>query len=89
MAGGNEIREGGEQFKGDQGGSDGKEYACGVGDPGLIPGLGQSPGEGNGNPLQYSSLENSMDSQATVHGVTKSWTQLSGEQTHKGAKIFK
>ena len=38
------------------GGSDGKEYACGAGDPDLIPGLGRSPGEGNGNPLQYSCL---------------------------------
>ena len=62
------------------GGSDGKESACSAGDPGLIPGLGRSPGEGNGNPLQYSCLENSMDGgawQATVHGVTNSQTQLS------------
>ena len=62
------------------GGSDGKESACNAGDLGSIPGLGRSPGEGNGNPLQYSSLENSMDRgawQATVHGVTKSGTQLS------------
>ena len=47
---------------------------------GLIPGLGKSPGEGNGNPLQYSCLENSMDRgawQATVHGVAKSLTRLS------------
>ena len=43
------------------GGSDGKASACNEGDPGSIPGLGRSPGEGNGNPLQYSSLENSMD----------------------------
>ena len=43
------------------GGSDGKEPACHVGDLGLIPGLGRSPGEGNGNLLQYSGLENSMD----------------------------
>ena len=41
--------------------SDGKESACNAGDPGLIPGLGRSPGEGNGNPLWYSCLENSMD----------------------------
>ena len=41
-------------------GSDGKEAACSVGDPGSIPGLGRSPGEGNGNPLQYPCLENSM-----------------------------
>ena len=43
------------------GGSDGKESACNVGDLGLIPGLGRSPGEGNGNPPQYSCLENQMD----------------------------
>ena len=43
------------------GGSDGKASACNAGDLGLIPGLGSSPGEGNGNPLQYSCLENSMD----------------------------
>ena len=49
-------------------------------DPGLIPGLGRSPGKRNGNPLQYSCLENSMDREAwwaTVHGVTKSQTRLS------------
>ena len=58
----------------------GKESACSVGDPGSIPGLGRSPGEGNGSILQYSCLENSMDRgawQATVHGVTKSQIQLS------------
>ena len=52
----------------------GKEYACNAGDRGSIPGLGRSPGEGNGNLLQYSSLENSMDRegwQATVHGVAR------------------
>ena len=43
------------------GGSDGKASACNAGDPGSIPGLGRSPGEGNGNPLQYSCLENPMD----------------------------
>ena len=43
------------------GGSDGKASACSAGDPGSIPGLGRAPGEGNGNPLQYSCLENSMD----------------------------
>ena len=51
-----------------------------LGDTGLIPGLGRSPGEGNSNPLQYSCLENPMDRgtwKATVHGVTKSWTWLS------------
>ena len=56
-------------------GSAGKEYTCSVGDLGSIAGLGRSPGEGNGNPLQYSGLENSMD--YTVHGVTKGWTGLS------------
>ena len=52
----------------------------GAGDAGSIPGLGRSRGAGNGNPLQYSCLENSMDGgawQATVHGIAKSWTQLS------------
>ena len=52
------------------GNSNGKESACNAGDLGLIPGSGRSPGEGNGNPLQYSCLENSMDRgawQATVH----------------------
>ena len=44
------------------GSSDGKEFACSVEDPGLIPGLGRSSGEGNGHPFQYSSQENSMDS---------------------------
>ena len=43
------------------GGSEGKAYACNVGNPGSIPGSGRSPGEGNGNPLQYSCLENPMD----------------------------
>ena len=42
-------------------GSEGKVSACNVGDPGSIPGLGRSPGEGNGSPLQYSGLENPMD----------------------------
>ena len=62
------------------GGSDGKASAYNVGDPGSIPGLGRSPGEGNGNPLQYSCLENPMEGRswyATVHGVAKSRTQLS------------
>ena len=43
------------------GSSDGKEFACSVGDPALIPGSGRSPEEGNGNPVQYSCLENPMD----------------------------
>ena len=46
------------------GGADGKESACSVGNPGSIPGSGRSPGEGNGNPLQYSCLENLMDGEA-------------------------
>ena len=53
-------------------GSAGKESACNVGDLGSIPGLRRSPGEGKGNPLQYSGLENFMD--CIVHGVAKSWT---------------
>ena len=59
------------------GGLDSEVFACNVGDLGLIPELGQSPGEGNDYPLQYSCLKNSMDReawQATVHGVTKSQT---------------
>ena len=62
------------------GGSDSKESACNAGDLGSIPGLGRSPGEGNGNPLWYSCLENSIDRGAwwaTVHGVAESWTRLS------------
>ena len=64
------------------GGSVGKESACNAGDLGSIPGLGRSPGEGNGYPCQYSGLENSMDREAlqsTVHEVrevAKSQTQL-------------
>ena len=52
----------------------------GAGDPGLIPGSGRSPGEGNGNQIQYSCLQNHMDRgawRATVHGITKSYTRLS------------
>ena len=63
-------------FPGD---SVGKESACHAGDPGSIPGSGRSPGEGNGNPLQYSCLENLMDRRAwrdIVHGVAKSRTWL-------------
>ena len=62
------------------GGSDGKASAYDAGDPGSIPGWGTSPEEGNGNPLQYSCLENPMDGGswwAIVHGVARSWTQLS------------
>ena len=60
--------------KGFPGGSDGKESACNAGDLGSIPGSRSYLGEGNGNPLQYSCLENSMDRgawQATVHGVSR------------------
>ena len=58
----------------------GKESTCKAEDMGLIPGLGRSSAEGNGNPLQYSCLENSMDRgvwRATVHGVAKNWRWLS------------
>ena len=61
-------------------GSDGKVSACNTRDPGSIPGSGRSPGEGNGNPLQYSCLENSMDGGAwwaTVHGAAESPKWLS------------
>ena len=64
-------------YEGFPGGSAGKELACNVGDLGSIPGLGSSPGEEKGNPLQYSCLENPMDRGAwwaAVHGVAKSWT---------------
>ena len=57
-----------------------KNLPANAGDLGLIHGLGRSLGEGNGNPLQYSCLENPVDRgawQATVHGVAKSWTRLS------------
>ena len=54
-------------------GSDGKASAYNAGVPGSIPGSGRYPGEGNGNPLQYSCLENPME---TVHRGTKSWTGL-------------
>ena len=56
-------------------GSAGKEYACNAGDLGLISGLGRSPGEGKGYPLQCSGLENSMG--CIVHGVAKTQTQMS------------
>ena len=61
-------------------GSDSKESACIAGDPGSVPGLGRYPGEGNGNPLQYSCLENFMDRgawRATVQGVVNSQARLS------------
>ena len=62
------------------GGSDCKASVYNAGDPGSVPGLGRSPGEGHGNPLQYYCLENPMDRgawYATFHGVAKSWTRLS------------
>ena len=62
------------------GGSDSKESARNAGDPGSVLGSGRSHGEGHGNLLQYSCLENSMNRgawRATVHGVAKSWTRLS------------
>ena len=72
------------------GGSDGKASACSAGEPGSIPVLGRSPGEGNGNPLQYSCLENPMDGgvwQAIVHGFAKSWTRLSDFTSLIGASL--
>ena len=66
-------------FMGFPGSSDSKESASKTGDLGLISGLGRSPGERHGNPLQYSCLENTMDRGAwwaTVHWVAKSWTRL-------------
>ena len=66
-------------FLGFPGGSD-KESACNVEDLSSIPGLGRSPEEGKGYPLQYSGLENSMD--CIVHGVAKSWTRLSDFHFH-------
>ena len=71
-------------------GSDGKESTYNAGDPGLIPGLGRSPGEGNGYSLQYSCLEKSMDRgawQATVHGVAKSWTRRLSDCTFTKPKL--
>ena len=77
------------------GGSDGKESACNAEDLGLIPGLGRSPGEGHGNALQYSILENPMDKGAwlaTVHGVKNEFDWLSTAQhtvnKHDGYESF-
>ena len=76
--------------KGFPGDSDGKESTCNAGDLGSFPGLGRSPGEGNGYRLQYSGLENYMNRGAwkpTVHGVTKSWTRLGNFQlSHQSYK---
>ena len=66
-------------------GSAGKESACDAGDLGSIPGLGRSPGEGSGNPIQCSCLENPIDRGAwwaTVHGVAKSWKELKQLSMH-------
>ena len=76
------------------GGSDGKESTCNVGDLCLIPWLGRSPGEGNGYPFQYSSLEYFMDRgawQATVHEVAKSrtWLTFTHKHIHLYAVVFK
>ena len=73
------------------GGSDGKESACEVGDPGSIPGSERSLGEGNGYPLQCSCLENSMDRGAwwgTIHGVAKIQTWLSDSHTHTQTRMI-
>ena len=69
----------------------GKESACNAGDPGSIPGSGISPWEGNGNPLQYSCLENSMDRQAwqaTVHGVAESYMTKQLTHTKHGSHLI-
>ena len=69
-----------QHIQGFPGGSAGKESACNAGDLGSIPGLGRSPGEGKGYPLQYSGLENSMD--CIVLGVAKSQTPMSNFHFH-------
>ena len=78
-------------IRGFPGSSEVKVSACNVGDPGSIPGSGRSPGEGNGNPLQYSCLENPMDRGtwwATVHGVAESRARLSDFTFTMGSLIF-
>ena len=67
--------------------SDGKEFACNIGDLCSSPGFGRFPGEGNSYPFQHSGLENSMD--YTVHGVTKSWTCLSNFHSSLSRMIIK
>ena len=81
------------QYKGGDfpGGSDFKESVCNAGDLGSIPGSERAPGEGNGNPLQYSCLENVMDRgsrQNTVPRVTKSLTQLSMHTHNMYKQLF-
>ena len=61
----------------------GKESACDAGDPGLIPGLGRSSGEGNGNPLQYSCLENLMDRGDLDHSWTSLWGHKESDMTER------
>ena len=78
-------------WKGFPGGSDGNESACNARDLGSIPGLGRSPGGGQGNPLQYSCLENPLDRgawRATVHRVTQSWTRSDLAHTHSSWIAF-
>ena len=73
-----------KQKEGFPGGSNGKESASNAGDWGSVPGLGRSPGEGNGYPLQYSYLENSLERgawRAIAHGIAKSHTQLTNAST--------
>ena len=68
-----------------------KAPTCNAGDPGSIPGMGRTPDDGNGNPLQYSCLENPMDGeawQATVHGVAKSHIRLRDSHTHTHLNIL-
>ena len=82
------------ELKGNMGfpsGSGGKESTCNAWDLGLIPWLGSQLGEGNGNPLQYSCLENPIGRgawQATVHGVAKSWTRLSDFHFHTFIRFY-
>ena len=76
--------------RGFPGGLDGKEPACNAGDLGSISGLGRSPGEGHGYPLQCSCLEDSMDRGAWLQSmVTKSWTRLSGFRFLSGGSVVK
>ena len=70
------------------GGSDGKVSACNAGDPGSIPGSGRSPGEGNGNPLQHSCLENPMDGGASPWGRKESDTTEQLHFTSHASKVI-